>query len=83
MQLSTEAASALPTQISEQARLQPRSTALCQGDRELSYADLILRADQFAEYLRQRVGVCGAPVALSLIHIFEGRPLISTKGRLI
>jgi non-ribosomal peptide synthetase component F len=66
MQMYTTVASAVPHQISEQGRLQPHSTALHCGDRQLSFGELNRRADQFAEYLRLRVGVPGRNVAICI-----------------
>ena len=62
--MSTAVVSAVPEQISEQARLQPHSTALHRGDKDLSYGELDRRADQVADYLRPRARLSGGTVAI-------------------
>jgi amino acid adenylation domain-containing protein len=66
MQTSTAVVLAVPVQISEQARLQPHSTALHCGDEDLSFGEFDRRADQFADYLRRRARVSGGTVAICL-----------------
>jgi amino acid adenylation domain-containing protein len=71
MQISTTVVLAVPEQISKQARLQPHSTALHSGGKNLSYGELDRQANQFAEYLRQRACVSGGTVAICMERSLE------------
>lgn len=66
MQKSTAVVSAVPEQIAERAKLQPYSIALHNGDEDLSYCELEVRADQFANYLRGFTCVSGGTVAICM-----------------
>jgi amino acid adenylation domain-containing protein len=61
----------VPEQISDLLDLAPHAIALSDGDRQLSYYDLDLRADQFAGYLVELGIVPGGAVAICMERSFD------------
>src|SRR5271163_2733980 len=61
----------VPVQTSEIWRNHPHSTALSDGDRQLSYEGLDRRADRFAGYLAQLGVAAGATVAICMERSFD------------
>ena len=61
----------VPVQTSEVWRNHPHSTALSDGDRQLSYEGLDRRADRFAGYLAQLGVAAGGTVAICMERSFD------------
>src|SRR5271170_729027 len=61
----------VPEQIADLLDLAPHAIALSDGDRQLSYYDLDLRADQFAGYLVELGLVPGGTVAICMERSFD------------
>jgi amino acid adenylation domain-containing protein len=71
MRLSTVHVGSASEQIAELSQAYPRSIALSENDRQLSYGDLDRKGDRFAGYLMQLAVVPGDTVAVCMERSFD------------